>query len=230
MKTNVLLVEDETDVIDLVKYHLHRAGFHVLTAETGDAGLELARKETPDLAILDIMLPGMNGLEVCRELRKTPATAAIPIIMLTAKGEQSDRIQGLETGADDYLAKPFSPRELVLRVQALLRRSESKPAGDALLQVDEFSIDRSSFQATINNQRLDLTTTELKLLSLLLERRGKIQSRETLLHEVWGYQNAIDTRTVDTHMRRLREKLGAHATRIETVRGSGYRFVPTTAA
>jgi DNA-binding response OmpR family regulator len=150
------------------------------------------------------------------------------VIMLTAKGEQEDRIRGLETGADDYLSKPFSPRELVLRVQAIFRRTETKLPGDALLEVDGFSVDRAAFVAKVNGLKLDLTQTEFKLLSLLLERRGKIQSRDTLLHEVWGYQNSMDTRTVDTHVRRLREKLGPSSNRIETIRGAGYRFVTAT--
>jgi two-component system, OmpR family, phosphate regulon response regulator PhoB len=170
------------------------------------------------------MLPEMDGFEVCSRLRGDPATAEIPIIMLTAKGQLDDRIGGLERGADDYMSKPFSPRELVLRVQSLLRRAKSaeKPT---VYEAEGFLIDKERVSASLAGAKLDLTLTEFKLLTLLLERRGKVQSRETLLSEVWGYRGGTDTRTVDTHIRRLREKLGADAARIETVRGEGYRLL-----
>jgi len=223
MAETVLLIEDEQDVVDLLRYNLNRAGFTVSIANNGLEGLEKARDERPEIIILDLMLPEMPGEKVCKALKEDASTAAIPIIMLTAKSQPEERIQGLELGADDYVPKPFSPKELVLRVQALLRRLRKSEQGHNV-EVDEFLIDKATFEVRLSGERLDLTTTEFKLLTLLIERRGRVQSRETLLYDVWGYRNAIDTRTVDTHMRRLREKLGDHAGRIETVRGEGYRF------
>ena len=224
MKDSILIVEDEPDVVDLLRYNLERAGFSVMTAATGDRGLEMARANRPDLIILDLMLPGMTGQEICRALKKDPETEPLLIVMLTAKGQSEDRVKGLELGADDYMAKPFSPRELVLRVQALLKRLRAVPRS-ATLQISGISLDKTNFEARLDGQRLDLTTTEFKLLGLLIERRGKTLSRETLLTDVWKYQNAsVDTRTVDTHIRRVREKLGKYAGRLETVRGEGYRF------
>lgn len=223
MQDTVLIVEDEADVVDLLRYNLSRAGFDVLIAETGDAGVELARKHRPDVVVLDLMLPGMNGHEVCRALKGDGNTETIPIVMLTAKGEPHERVKGLELGADDYVTKPFSPRELVLRVQALLRRLRTTPRAD-VVEVEGLYLDKNSFAARIDGRRLDLTTTEFKLLSLLLEMRGRTLSREKLLSDVWGYQASVDTRTVDTHMRRLREKLGPYSPRLETIRGEGYRF------
>jgi len=227
MQDSVLIVEDEADVVDLLRYNLSRAGFDVLIANTGDEGLDLARKNRPDIVVLDLMLPGMNGHEVCRELKGDANTAAIPIVMLTAKGEPHERVKGLELGADDYVTKPFSPRELVLRVQALLRRLRTTPRTE-VVEVEGLYLDKNNFEARIDGKRLDLTTTEFKLLSLMLEMRGRTMSREKLLSDVWGYQSAIDTRTVDTHMRRLREKLGPYSARLETIRGEGYRFNATS--
>lgn len=223
MEETVLVIEDETDVVDLLRYNLNKAGFSVLIATDGLQGLEMARKNRPDVIVLDLMLPGMNGHAVCKALKGDPDTESLPIIMLTAKGEPSERVQGLEMGADDYVTKPFSTKELVLRVKALVRRVKAGRGGE-VLEVDQFSVNKNGFEIRLEGERLDLTTTEFKLLTLLIERRGRIQSRETLLYDVWGYQNAIDTRTVDTHMRRLREKLGAHSPRLETIRGEGYRF------
>lgn len=223
MQDTVLVVEDESDVVDLLRYNLSRAGFGVIIANDGVEGLEMARKNRPDIIVLDLMLPRMDGLAVCKALKREPETEQMPIVMLTAKSEPNERVGGLELGADDYVTKPFSPRELVLRVQALLRRLRSSSRND-LVTVDAFEVDKNAFEIRLDGKRLDLTTTEFKLLALLIDRRGRIQSRESLLFDVWGYQNAIDTRTVDTHMRRLREKLGDHASRLETVRGEGYRF------
>ncbi len=223
MAETVLVIEDEQDVVDLLRYHLNRAGFTVSIAATGIQGLEKARAERPEIIILDLMLPEMPGEKVCKALKEDASTATIPIIMLTAKSQPEERILGLELGADDYVPKPFSPKELVLRVQALLRRLRKSEQGHNV-EVDEFLIDKATFEVRLSGERLDLTTTEFKLLTLLIERRGRIQSREMLLYDVWGYRNAIDTRTVDTHMRRLREKLGDFAVRLETVRGEGYRF------
>lgn len=223
MKGKVLVVDDEPDVIDLVRYHLRRAGYEVTIAETGGAALRQARAERPDAIVLDLMLPEMSGMEVCRELKLDANTRDIPILMLTAKGQTSDRISGLETGADDYITKPFSPKELTLRITAILNRLQQSRKKD-VLEVDDFIVDRANFEILLAGNKLELTITEFKLLALLIERRGRTQSRETLLYDVWGYKNLIDTRTVDTHMRRLREKLESHSNRITTVRGEGYRF------
>jgi DNA-binding response OmpR family regulator len=171
----------------------------------------------------------MDGHSICKALKHDPHTEAIPILMLTAKSQPDERVKGLEIGADDYVTKPFSPRELVLRVQGLLRRLRTSTRSD-VLELDEFLLDKNAFEVRLEGQRLELTTTEFKLLTLMIERRGRTLSRETLLSDVWGYQNTIDTRTVDTHMRRLREKLGKHAARLETVRGEGYRFNVTAPA
>ncbi len=223
MPDTVLLVEDESDVVDLLRYNLNKAGFSVLIAGDGLLGLEMARKNRPEIIVLDLMLPGMDGYSVCRALKQDSDTESLPVLMLTARGEPSERVRGLEIGADDYLTKPFSPRELVLRIQALLRRTRPRLPGE-VIKVGQFHLDKNKFDVRLEGRRLDLTTTEFKLLTVLIERRGRTQSRETLLYDVWGYQNLIDTRTVDTHIRRLREKLGKHSSRLETVRGEGYRF------
>ena len=225
MRETILVVDDEADVLDLVRYHLHRAGFDVDVASSGTAALLAARQRRPDAIVLDIMLPQMSGTEVFRKLKLEIDTAQIPVLMLTAKGLLSERIAGLELGVDDYITKPFSPRELVLRVQNLLRRIRETRTS-AVVEVDGFCLNKSNFEITVQGRRLELTTTEFKLLATLVERRGRTLSRGTLLQDVWGYENAIDTRTVDTHVRRLREKLGGAASRIVTVRGEGYRFLP----
>ena len=225
MNLKILIADDEPDVVDLVAANLRVAGFEVIRAQDGPSALAAVRKELPSLLVLDLMLPGMSGLEVCRVLKADVATAAIPIIMLTAKAEEVDRIVGLELGADDYVTKPFSPRELVLRVKSVLRRNgKGDVPADGMLTVGGIVLDRSRLQVIIEGKPVDFTATELKLLTLLMERRGRVQSREVLLNEVWGYESVIDTRTVDTHVRRLREKLGATADCIETVRGFGYRI------
>ena len=225
MRETILVVDDEADVLDLVRYHLNRAGFDVDVASSGTAALLAARQRRPDAIVLDIMLPQMSGTEVFRKLKLEIDTAQIPVLMLTAKGLLSERIAGLELGVDDYITKPFSPRELVLRIQNLLRRIRETRTS-AMIEVDGFCLNKSNFEITVQGRRLELTTTEFKLLATLVERRGRTLSRETLLQDVWGYENAIDTRTVDTHVRRLREKLGGAASRIVTVRGEGYRFLP----
>lgn len=219
----VLVIEDEADVLELVRYHLTKAGFRVIAARNGRSGLEKARAEKPDLIVLDLMLPELPGEQVCRELKAGPATSGIPVIMLTAKAQPEERVAGLELGADDYLAKPFSPRELVLRVQAVLRRLRAPGGGDKLA-LGPFELDRGSFEVRLNGAKLDLTAIEFKLVAALMEKRGVPMSREVLLRDVWGYRNPIDSRTVDTHMRRLRAKLGEHADCFETVRGEGYCF------
>lgn len=224
MPETILVIEDESDVADLVRYHLRKAKYRVLTASDGAEGLSMASEEAPDAIILDIMLPKFNGFEVARRLRAQQRTAAIPLLILSAKGETENRIKGLELGADDYLPKPFSPRELLLRLQAMLRRKQKPEEQES--SAGPFVLDRNSLKVTLDGERLDLTSTEFKLLSLLIGKSPNILSREDLLQEVWGYRNTVDTRTVDTHMRRLREKLGLHAASIETIRGEGYRFNP----
>jgi two-component system phosphate regulon response regulator PhoB len=229
MPETILVVEDEADVSDLIRYHLKKAKFRVLEASDGLQGQTLAVEERPSAVVLDVMLPKLNGFEVVRKLRSDSRTATIPILMLSAKGEAENRIKGLELGADDYLPKPFSPRELVLRVQALLKRSRVPEVAE-ISSFGPFVLDRMSLKVTLDGQRLDLTSTEFKLLSLLLSKEGSIQTRDELLLEVWGYRSSVDTRTVDTHMRRLREKLGDHAVHLETVRGEGYRFMAPPAS
>ena len=224
MNSKILVADDEPDMLNLVAANLRAAGFDVIPAEDGPAAIAATRTQGPELIVLDLMLPGMSGLEVCRTLKGDPATAGIPIVMLTAKAEEVDRIVGLELGADDYVTKPFSPRELVLRVKSILRRASKAEAPGAVLTLGPIVLDRERFQVTIEGKPVDFTATELKLLTLLMERRGRVQSREVLLNDVWGYESVIDTRTVDTHVRRLREKLGSAAERLETVRGFGYRI------
>jgi two-component system phosphate regulon response regulator PhoB len=220
----ILIVEDERDVVDLLTHNLRKAGgFAVLTAPNGAAGLELARKERPSFVILDLMLPKMSGLEVCRLLKTDAATRHIPIMMLTAKAEEVDRIVGLEFGADDYVTKPFSPREVILRIRAILRRGESQPE-DQSVTAGTITLDPVRHEVLVAGKRVHLTGLEFKLLRTLLQRRGRVQARDRLLNDVWGYESIIDTRTVDTHVRRLREKLGKAGDSIETVRSFGYRF------
>jgi len=224
MSETILVIEDEEDVSDLIRYHLKKSKHRVLIAADGAEGLLLAGEERPDAIILDIMLPRLNGFEVAKKLKADIRTAGIPLLILSAKGETESRIKGLELGADDYLPKPFSPRELVLRIQALLKRVHPAAVSEGS-QVGPFHLDRTSLKVTVDGERVDLTSTEFKLLSLLIGKGGTIHSREDLLQEVWGYRSTVDTRTVDTHMRRLREKLGPHAAHLETVRGEGYRFM-----
>lgn len=229
MDDTVLLVEDEPDVVDLLRFHLRRAGFKVLVADTGLNGLEAVRQNLPDAVILDIMLPGLSGFEVCRAMKSDPALAAIPVLMLTAKGDVKDRVKGLETGAEDYVTKPFSPKEVVLRVQGLLKRLRSATGNNDVIEVGGIALDKSNLSARLDGNRLDLTTTEFKLLTAFLNNPARTLTRDILLRDVWGYASGADTRTVDTHIRRLREKLGAHASRLETIRGEGYRLNPLPA-
>jgi two-component system phosphate regulon response regulator PhoB len=217
----ILVIEDETDVADLLSLNLRKAGFRISTAVDGVSGLQKARDDRPDFIVLDLMLPKMSGLEICGILKSDPATAHTPILMLTAKAEEIDRIVGLEFGADDYVTKPFSPREIVLRIRAILRRGEK---ADESLKAGPISIDPARHQVRVNSKQVHLTSLEFKLLRTLMQRRGRVQDRDKLLNEVWGYESVIDTRTVDTHVRRLREKLGPAGDVIETVRGFGYRL------
>jgi DNA-binding response OmpR family regulator len=220
----VLVVDDEADVLDLVVYNLHKAGYKTIAARDGASALLKTRDLLPALVVLDLMLPQIEGTEVCKQLKADPKTAHIPIIMLTAKADELDRVVGFELGADDYVPKPFSPRELVLRVKTILRRAQGKVVPAEVLKADGLLVDLAKHEATVKGKSVDLTATEFKLLATLLERRGRVQSRDRLLTDVWGYEGDIDTRTVDTHVRRLREKLGKAVDYIETVRGVGYRF------
>ncbi|HKQ39416.1 MAG TPA: response regulator transcription factor [Verrucomicrobiae bacterium] len=224
MKPKVLVVDDEPDAIELIAFNLKGAGLDVVTAADGAEALKKAEQHTPDLVILDLMLPEVDGLEVCKVLRRTPKTAGVPILMLTSKSAEIDRVLGLELGADDYVTKPFSPRELVLRVKRLLRSPKSDEATPDHFEWKELSVDIPRHRVTVKGNPVELTATEFKLLTLLIERRGRVQSRDQLLQDVWEYEATIDTRTVDTHMRRLREKLGAASKYLDTVRGVGYRF------
>ena len=225
MATDVLVVEDEPDIRSLIVHHLTRDGFRCRTAATGAEALTRVRAAAPDLVVLDLMLPEMTGLEVCRRLRGDPATAEVPIIMLTAKADEVDRIVGLEMGADDYVAKPFSPKELVARVRAVLRRTRP---GDTVrpLAAGGVSLDTARHLVTVDGRPVELTPKEFDLLHTLLEAAGRVLSREHLLNRVWGYSRAdeIESRTVDVHIRRLRAKLGAEERRITTIKGVGYRF------
>lgn len=223
MSERILIADDEPDVLALIRSNLKSAGFSVVTAGDGPGALAKARIHLPALILLDLMLPGMPGLEVCRVLKSEPATARIPVVIVTAKAEEVDRIVGLELGADDYITKPFSPRELVLRVKSILRRVAG-PEETEDLQIGDLRLSRERHEAAVKGRVIELTAIEFKLLALLMERRGRVQSRDTLLNEVWGYESVIDTRTVDTHVKRLREKLGSAADCIETVRGFGYRI------
>lgn len=225
MKSKILVVDDEPDALELIEYNLRNAGYDVTRASDGVEALRKVRTTRPDLVILDLMLPEMDGMEVCKTLRRDAQTAAIPIIMLTAKAAEIDRVVGLELGADDYVTKPFSPRELVLRVRTALRRAQVPEPEKTRVEVGDLVIDTARHEVIAAGAPVALTATEFKLLTLLEKRRGRVQSRETLLRDVWEYDTIIDTRTVDTHMRRLRDKLGKAARHLDTVRGVGYRFV-----
>jgi two-component system phosphate regulon response regulator PhoB len=225
MKAKILIVDDEPDALEILGFKLREAGFTPLLARDGAKALVAARDERPDLIVLDLMLPEVDGLEICKILRRDPLTATVPIIMLTARAAEMDRVLGLELGADDYVTKPFSPRELVLRIRKLLVRARSVEDAGAHLRAGEIDIDGPRHVVQVSGRPVSLTATEFKLLELLARRRGRVQTRDRLLQDVWGYENPIDSRTVDTHMRRLREKLGMAARHLETVRGVGYRFL-----
>ena len=228
VQEHVLVVDDEPDIVALVAYHLAKAGYRVSTAADGAEALALARRERPALLVLDQMLPGLSGLEVLERLRADDATRHLAVLMLTARKEESDRIRGLSLGADDYLTKPFSPQELVLRIGAILRRlgAPAPPGGGAadVVQFGPLRIDRAAHRVTVDGAEVDLTPTEYKLLLTLGERRGRVQARAHLLETVWEAAPDIQTRTVDMHIQRLRTKLGAAGDMIETVRGFGYRL------
>ncbi|GDX80152.1 DNA-binding response regulator [Deltaproteobacteria bacterium] len=222
----ILVVDDEEDLRNLLQHALSKEGFTVRTAATGPEALSLASTLRPSLVLLDLMLPGMQGTEVCRRLRAEPALEGMPIIMLTARGEELDRVVGFELGADDYVTKPFSTRELILRIRAVLRRSGvgGALAGEGELRAGALRIDASAHRVWVDEAEVQLTATEFRLLTTLARRSGRVQTRGQLLQEVWDMPPDLSTRTVDTHMKRLREKLGAAGDRLETVRGVGYRL------
>lgn len=223
--TRILIVDDEPDVIEMLSLNLRKAGgFDISTAADGAVGLEKARQELPAVVILDLMMPKMSGTEVCKLLKGDVKTQHIAVLMLTARAEEVDRVVGLELGADDYVVKPFSPRELVLRIKAILRRNTdaAMPAGN--LRIGNISLDPERHHVSVMGKPVRLTSVEFKLLKTFMQRHGRVQSRDSLLTDVWGYESLIDTRTVDTHVRRLRDKLGKSAELLETIRGFGYRL------
>ena len=226
MPKHVLVVEDEPDTAELIELHLKNDGYRVTVAGDGDQALKKVHKHMPDLVILDLMIPEITGVEVCKFIRKDTATQSIPIIMCTAKTGEIDKILGLELGADDYVTKPFSPRELLLRVKNLIKRSDSSNVkADERLVIGEIVIDKNTHEVKVDGQTIDLTATEYKLLILFTEKIGRVLSREALLRDIWGYNNDIETRSVDMHIQRLRNKLLSSKNSIFTVRGFGYKFI-----
>ena len=221
----ILVVDDEVDVTELLSYNLKQRGFVSQSVNDPKQALEVAKTFKPDLIVLDIMMPEVSGLQVCRMIRQESTLKGIPIIFLSAKTEEGDRIEGFESGADDYVCKPFSPKELMLRVLVILKRAGDGDFDLTVLQVNGINLDVEHHSVRVHDKAVELTATEFRLLHLLMQERGKVQTRETLLKRVWNYENGIETRTVDTHMRRLREKLGEEGSGLETVRGVGYRIV-----
>jgi len=226
MKEKILIVEDEKDIVKMLEYNFKKEGFRTLSAYDGEDALDLAGRERPDLIILDLMLPGMDGLEACKALKKESKTSSIPIIMLTAKTQEADKIVGLELGADDYVTKPFSPRELIARIKAVLRRAKEKEKVPEELAIGDLSIDFSKIQVSVKGKPVELTSKEFELLKILIKAKGRVLSRDYLLDTVWGFDHAIEiqTSTVDVHIRTLRKKLKSEAKRIVTVKNYGYRF------
>jgi two-component system phosphate regulon response regulator PhoB len=222
----ILIVDDEQDLVSTLEYNFQREGFDTAVAYAGRAAIELALKSPPDLVLLDLMLPDISGVEVCRELRRNEKTRNVPVIMLTAKGEEIDRVVGFEVGADDYVTKPFSVRELVLRAKAILRRARSEDAKptESSQTFGVLRIDAEAHRVWVAEAEVRLTALEFRLLATFLNRKGRVQTRDTLLNDVWGIQGDVTTRTVDTHVKRLREKLGKAGDYVETIRGVGYRF------
>ena len=223
-KKNILIVEDDHHLSQLVTYNLEKSGFHCFAAQNAESGLDLIENYRIDLVILDIMLPGMDGFECCKKIKQNPKHHNIPIIMLTAKNEEIDRIVGFELGADDYIGKPFSTRELILRVKAVIKRDQASETGGELLSIEHLRIDIPRHRVTVREKVVELTHMEFKLLLTLVQRKGRVQSRDTLLEDVWHIESDVSTRTIDTHIRHLRQKLGDMGKSIETVRGLGYRF------
>ncbi|MCX5714868.1 MAG: response regulator transcription factor [Candidatus Omnitrophica bacterium] len=226
MKEKILIVEDEKDIVKMLEYNLKKEGFRTIAVRYGEDALDLAKREYPDLILLDLMLPGVDGLEVCKILKKEENLSAIPIIMLTAKAQESDKIVGLELGADDYVTKPFSPRELLARIKAVLRRAKEKDKLPEMLHNGDLSIDFSRIAVTVKDKSVELTAKEFELLKALIQAKGRVLSRDYLLDTIWGFDHAleIETRTVDVHIRTLRKKLRSEAKCIVTVKNYGYRF------
>lgn len=226
MKEKILIVEDDKDIVKMLDYNLKKEGFRAISCYDGEEALDSVVREHPDLIILDLMLPGIDGLEVCKTLKKETKTAHIPIIMLTAKSQESDKVVGLELGADDYVTKPFSPRELVARIKAVLRRMKEKDKLPETLKIGDLTIDFSKIQISLKGKTIELTAKEFELLTTLIKAKGRVLSRDYLLDAIWGYDHAIEiqTRTVDVHIRTLRKKLKTEAKRIITVKNYGYRF------
>jgi two-component system phosphate regulon response regulator PhoB len=222
----ITLVEDDPDIAEVLRYNLVKEGFQVDVFGRGDSALAGIRSLPPDLVLLDLMLPGVDGLEICRLLKREARTSSIPLVMLTAKGEETDRIVGLELGADDYIPKPFSTREVVLRIKAVLRRQKGGGGSGELLEAGRLRLFPADHRLELDGSEVLLTATEFRLLHFLMARLGRVQNRGLLLTEVWSYTEGVDSRTVDTHVRRLRRKLGPEADRIETIVGVGYRFRP----
>lgn len=225
-KGTILVIDDERDLIDLVRYNLEKEGFEVIAATDGQSGLEVASKHAPDLVVLDLMMPGFDGLQVCQRLRADPRTARMPVIMLTAKATEADRIVGLELGADDYITKPFSPREVVARVKAVLRRVTAQHEQPAVVRSGELQIDLLGHEVTVNGNRVGLTATEFRILHLLVSRPGRVFNRDEIISSASTNDSAVFDRTVDVHIMSIRRKLGAAGDQIETVRGFGYKFRP----
>jgi two-component system phosphate regulon response regulator PhoB len=224
MAERILVVDDEPDLLELVRVNLRQAGYEVETAEAGREALDRLRRRPPDLMVLDLMLPDLSGTEICRRVRQDPELASLPIVMLTAKADEVDRVVGLELGADDYVTKPFSPRELTLRVRAVLRRRLPQSRNEKTLQHGALRIDPERHRCYVLGEEIPLTAKEFDLLRSLMERPGRVMTRDQLLDDVWGTDIAVTSRTIDTHLKRLREKLGPASDLIETVRGVGYRF------
>ena len=223
--SRILVVEDEQDLQQVLDYNLKQGGHDVTVTQLGAEALKAAREQKPDLVLLDLMLPDLSGTEVCKQLKEHPATRGTPVIMLTARGEEIDRVVGFELGADDYVVKPFSVRELMLRIQAILRRGKADArSGEPSVEFGRLKIDRGAHRIWVDGVEVELTALEFKLLVTLYDRRNRVQTRTSLLDDVWGIQADITTRTVDTHVKRLREKLGEGAAVVETVRGFGYRI------
>lgn len=226
MKEKILIVDDEKDIVKMLDYNLKKEGFRTISASNGEEALDLAFREHPDLVILDLMLPGMDGLEVCKALKKEGKTASIPIIMLTAKTQETDKIVGLELGADDYVTKPFSPRELIARIKAVIRRSKEKEKLPEVFKTGDLTVDFSEISVSVKDKSVELTAKEFELLKTLIKAKGRVLSRDYLLDNIWGFDHAIEiqTRTVDVHIRTLRKKLKGEAKRIVTIKSYGYRF------
>ncbi len=224
MSKLIAVVDDEQDIVDLITHHLEKERFKVEPFYDGESILEYIKKTKPDLIILDLMLPGIDGLEVTKLMKKDEQTSSIPIIMLTAKGTETDKVVGLELGADDYIVKPFSPREFVARVKTVLRRNEARQQASKIIEIGDLKIDLSKYQVMINKKKIDLTPTEFKLLSILVSRPGWVFNRDQLLNELWDFDKVVIDRTVDVHIRNLRKKLGKFGNYIESMRGIGYKF------